>query len=315
MVAATELAGGNVLSSSSLTSAGHTVPFPVRRRGGVSAMESPHRRTHMDKKKRDFGKSALIFFPKKGKTTMLTSVLLAAANNTILDIGPHDQIGNIHAAVYTIEFQKCGLPHEHIVLWLAEGDKLVSTEDINHIISAKLHDKETDPIGYEAFSQLMMHGPWGEANLRCPCMVNGKCSKFYPRPYTDATTMDSDGYALYRRKDTGITVECNKIHLDKRHVVPYNRGLLVKYQAHINVEQCNKSWSIKYLFKYIDKDPDKVITVMERANRQNNGRTIPIYTSKEVQLDEVKNYLSCRYVSSTEACWRIFEFPIHHREP
>ncbi|KAK1351704.1 hypothetical protein POM88_053987 [Heracleum sosnowskyi] len=51
------------------------------------------------------------------------------------------------------------------------------------------------------------------------------------------TTMDSDGYALYRRRDTGITVECNKIHLDNRHVVPYNRGLLVKYQAHINVER------------------------------------------------------------------------------
>lgn len=38
-------------------------------------------------------------------------------------------------------------------------------------------------------------------------------------------------------------------------------------------------------------------------------------TSQERQLDEVKNYLSCRYVSSAEACWRIFEFPIHHKEP
>lgn len=100
-----------------------------------------------------------------------------------------------------------------------------------------------------------------------------------------------------------------------RHVVPYNRGLLVKYQAHINVERCNRSQSIKYLFKYIGKGPDKVTAIMERTNNHSNGTTIPMSTSREIQLDEVKNYLSCRYVSSAEACWRIFEFPIHHREP
>ncbi|KAK1350657.1 hypothetical protein POM88_054624 [Heracleum sosnowskyi] len=73
--------------------------------------------------------------------------------------------------VYTIEFQKRGLPHAHIVLWMAEGDKLLSTEDIDTIISAELPDKETDAVGYEAVSQFMMHGPCGEANPRCPCMA------------------------------------------------------------------------------------------------------------------------------------------------
>ncbi|KAM4099556.1 hypothetical protein ACJW30_05G000100 [Castanea mollissima] len=34
-----------------------------------------------------------------------------------------------------------------------------------------------------------------------------------------------------------------------------------------------------------------------------------------IDTDEVKTYLNCRYVSAIEACWRIFEFPIHHREP
>ncbi|KAL8116118.1 hypothetical protein AgCh_022568 [Apium graveolens] len=77
-------------------------------------------------------------------------------------------IGNMQVAVYTIEFQKCGLPHAYIVLWLAEGDKLVFTEDIDHIISAKLPDKENDHVGYQVVSQFIMHDPYGEANPREP---------------------------------------------------------------------------------------------------------------------------------------------------
>ena len=34
-----------------------------------------------------------------------------------------------------------------------------------------------------------------------------------------------------------------------------------------------------------------------------------------IDMDEVKGYLNCRYVSAIEACWRIFEFEIHYRQP
>nr|XP_017256445.1 PREDICTED: uncharacterized protein LOC108226004 [Daucus carota subsp. sativus] len=107
--------------------------------------------------------------------------------------------------------------------------------------------------------------------------------------------MDADGYA--------------------RHVVPYHRGLLVKYQAHINVEWCNRTLSIKYLFKYIGKGPDTVTILLESHGTQAPTTDIPSSSVKKLCVDEVKNYLSCRYVSAAESCWRLFEFPIHHREP
>nr|XP_017217380.1 PREDICTED: uncharacterized protein LOC108194955 [Daucus carota subsp. sativus] len=197
------------------------------------------------------------------------------------DLMKKHALGRAIAAVYTIEFQKRGLPHAHIVLWLADGDKLLSSDEIDLVISAEIPDKEVDPIGYEVVAQLMMHGLCGEANPSCPCMFNGKCMKYYPRPYASNTTMDSDGYALYRRRDLGRTVECNNIHLDNRHVVPYNRGLLVKYQAHINVERCNRSQSIKYLFKYIGKGPDKATVVLEPSNGSSQGPDVTAHAAQQ----------------------------------
>ncbi|XP_063942080.1 uncharacterized protein LOC108218842 isoform X3 [Daucus carota subsp. sativus] len=233
----------------------------------------------------------------------------------IADFTKNEVLGRVLAVVYTIEFQKRGLPHAHIVLWLAGPDKLLTPEDIDQVISAELPDEQVDAAGYKAVSQFMMHGPCGAANPKCPCMSRGRCTKHYPKQFRDDTVMDDDGYALYRRRDTKRTAQCNNILLDNRHVVPYHRGLLVKYQAHINVEWCNRSLSIKYLFKYIGKGPDTATFVLEKFQAQEHSIAENNSTVQRPGFDEVKNYVSCRYVSAAEASWRLFEFPIHHREP
>jgi len=80
---------------------------------------------------------------------------------------------------------------------------------------------------------------------------------FSRKRYNNNTSFDIDGFAIYRKRDSGLYITCRGVKLDNRYVVPYNSFLLMKYQTHINIEICNKSNSIKYLFKYINKCVDR----------------------------------------------------------
>ncbi|XP_009803962.2 uncharacterized protein [Nicotiana sylvestris] len=133
-------------------------------------------------------------------------------------------------------------------------------------------------------------------------MKQGKCTKHFPKKFNDRTTFDADGFPIYKRRNTGTQVKKNGVLLDNRYVVPYNRNLIVKFDANINVELCNYSTSVKYLFKYVNKGSNRATTTVE-------------CTDTGVEIDEIKRYLDCRYISAIEACWRIFKFDIHHREP
>ena len=94
-----------------------------------------------------------------------------------------------------------------------------------------------------------MHGPCGKLNDKCVCMQKGICSKHFPKEFQPETTIDENGFALYRRRKNGRFIYKNGKSLENRWVVPYNMALLKKYQAHINVEWCNKTQVMKYLFK------------------------------------------------------------------
>lgn len=136
-------------------------------------------------------------------------------------------------------------------------------------------------------------------------------SRLYFR-FSSHTMFDDCGFPIYKRRDTNITVMKGSILLDNQNCVPYNRDLLVMFQCHINIEWCNHSRSLKYLFKYCLKGYDRATMLLTRKT-ESQGSSIPRVTDNCV--DEIKSYLDGRYISASEAVWRIFAFDVHFRNP
>ncbi|XP_057250038.1 uncharacterized protein LOC125496641 [Beta vulgaris subsp. vulgaris] len=224
------------------------------------------------------------FVSKKGlrpedRPDIIVRVFKMKLDQLVKDLKDRNIFGRVRAVVYTIEFQKRGLPHAHILLFLHRDDKFPDAEAVDKIICAELPNKDENPDLYEIVATHMMHGPCGASNLDSPCMVDKMCTKHFPKRFNERTTVDEDGYPVYRRRDNGATVEKNGVMLDNRFVVPYNSQLL-----------------------WYDR-----VTATAYHNRQN--------PEDPEKIDEIKMYYDCRYISPCEAMWRIYGFPIHFRIP
>jgi len=212
--------------------------------------------------------------------------------------------GEVRCYIYTVEWQKRGLPHAHILLWLSDD---TNVRDVDRYISAELPDPDNDPSLFNVVKTQMVHGPCGDVNPLSPCMRNDQCSKRYPRQFVTDTVTGRDGYPLYRRRsprDGGFTttlrIRGRNVQVDNKWIVPYCPLLSRIFNAHINVEYCSSIKSIKYVCKYINKGSDMAVFSVERPDQR---------------FDEVSRYEIGRYISSNEAAWRIFPFSIHERHP
>ncbi|XP_031127719.1 uncharacterized protein LOC116029818 [Ipomoea triloba] len=92
-------------------------------------------------------------------------------------------------------------------------------------IFAEIPNELYNPEYYKAVEEFMMHGCCGSARKNSPCMLNGRCSKFFPNKYVHNSMLDIDDYPIYCRRDNGRTIKKNDIDLDSRLFVPQTRPL------------------------------------------------------------------------------------------
>lgn len=189
-----------------------------------------------------------------------------------------------------------GLPHIHLLLLLTNK---IQPDQIDSVITAEIPNKEQDQELYDIVVKHMVHGSCGAFNHNSPCMIEGRCSKKFPKQFQSNTSSGDDGYPKYRRlspEEGGKTCTIQNHEIDNRWNVPYNKLLLKIFGGHINVELCSSVKSIKYVTKYINKGSDQA--------------TFSVQSTYEVE-----QYQSGRYICSSEAVWRILSFSIHERAP
>lgn len=112
----------------------------------------------------------------------------------------------VDATIYTVEFQKRGLPHAHILIFLAKETIDSYHIDIDNIILAEIPDKEFDPEYYKVVEEFMIHSPYGATQMSFLCTSDGHCTKLFPKKCVESSSFDEDGYPVYRRRDNGRVV-------------------------------------------------------------------------------------------------------------
>ncbi|XP_074349564.1 uncharacterized protein LOC141689212 [Apium graveolens] len=191
--------------------------------------------------------------------------------------------GKCIGVLHVIEFQKHGLPHRHMLIWLHLQSRPQNMQQIDELISSEILDKNMDHIGYNVVQAYMIHETCGKDFSYSPCMVKGNHGRHFPKKYNANTFFDDCGFPVYRRRRTEESVLKKGVLLENQYIVSYNRDLLLRFHCHINLE--------------------KIKDIPEKS------------TTKEKSIDEIINFLDGRYICASEAAWRLLGFDIHHHFP
>ncbi|XP_075099144.1 uncharacterized protein LOC142176012 [Nicotiana tabacum] len=212
---------------------------------------------------------------------LVSRVFRAKVEELKMDILKRQIFGSVAAFMYTIEFQKRGLPHAHFLIILADEHKLLTPESYDKFVCAELPDSKKDRDLYSLVIKHMMHGPCGKLNPTNICMKNNNCKFKYPKDFAEQTSKGKNSYPIKKRRRTGEAVEVRGEFQDNSWVVPYNPFLLCKYNYHMNVEFCSNIKIVKYIYKYICKGHDKIAFHIHDNDTDTN-------------IDEIKEYQSAR---------------------
>ncbi|KAK6751098.1 hypothetical protein RB195_002831 [Necator americanus] len=185
------------------------------------------------------------------------------------DLFERHVLGEVEAYVFVIEFQKRGLPHCHMLLIMKQGWKAQTVADVDNAVCAEIPDREGEPEAYEAVTMYMMHRKCGADDPHSPCMRDGRCAKRFPKQIRETTSMETDNYPRYRRR---------------------NRTRLMGV-------------SVKYLYKYIYKGPDRARITIESDSDGGENHVV----------DEIKQHLNTRYVCTPQALHRVFGFAMQEK--
>ena len=227
---------------------------------------------------------------------LVNLVFYEKLNRLISDIKAGKYFGGRKAVYvqYSIEFQKRGIPHAHVLIRL-EGEQPAQPSDVDELVSVHLPARCAADCGacracklHDAVSKHMWHRCYKD---RCFAKKDSpdQCKYGFPFDTCRTSYIGTDGMWFMKRR-TGEEL-----------VVSYNADLLLEYDCHMNVQVACGTRSIMYLRKYLSKGPDSI-----------TGLLLPEDATPDAQLN---NFYESRSMSSAEAAWVACEFPFNHYDP
>jgi len=105
---------------------------------------------------------------------LITQVFKIKLKELINDIHKKHILGHTIAGIYVIEFQKCGLPHAHILILFAENYKPHTVKDVDRMINVKLLNPETNRLAHKMVARCMMHDAWSMWSCVSKCPMHGR---------------------------------------------------------------------------------------------------------------------------------------------
>ena len=236
--------------------------------------------------------------PRKCQTTsdhpdVIAHVFVQKIMSMLKDI-ENRLFGDVQGYVFTIEFQKQGVPHIHLLIFLKQQFKICNAKHVNSIVSAQIPDPVAYPLLYATVTKCMIHGPCGPEFPNAPCMVNRNCSKHYPKDFCAKTHLGEDGYPNMPDQTMVGPILTLAVRLLTTAMLFH---ISTKYDCHINVEVCTSLKAIKYIYKYIYKGHDHA--------------TVGVFED----IDKILEHIGSHYIGPSEAFWHITEFPMHEEKP
>jgi hypothetical protein len=88
--------------------------------------------------------------------------------------------------------------------------------------------------------------------------------KVIQKKFKDSTVFHENKFVYYKRRECHDNILLNDgIMFCNDYIVLYNRELLMRYNAHTYIKICYQSILIKYLFKSVNKRPNRCCMVLQ----------------------------------------------------
>ncbi|KAL3068642.1 hypothetical protein niasHS_016746 [Heterodera schachtii] len=241
-------------------------------------------------------------------------------------------LGYVTAWFFSLEFQLRGLPHIHVCLTLDwERIRLhgviQSPEDyMSEYICAEIPSlPESGRRTEEAKRMRELYKTITTKHIHtCSaqrCLVDGKCKKHFPKPFSYDYVYSENAYPRYLRRPPAPNESALKKHpqrygntfktngpkgqsnIDNSYVIPYNKFLSAKFKSHINVEFVAGDGCTKYVCKYVMKGADMCFVQVSKEG----------FDEKALRYDEFHQIRLTRHITSVEAFMSIYGVPLVQR--